>query len=385
MALRKLQGLKVGRLIVLILLFLIPASFILIVVGSELGWFGPIISWQMFTSLGPLPFLPEGWAKFIVWFGVPVFFSIPWVSFLLIDKDRVGETFDNMGRALRKVSIGLNLFYTVNALFIFAFFILPFGSPAIAVFASFGLIPWLVRKKAGARIPWWIAIIPGIILGAIPVILAIGFYANYAPVWSSIWTSWAGGAATGTLMERYGWVHVLYGFGYSLAIGAVIAGFTSFIFEGASQVDRHSTRPKGILYIVEFLVAAGVFILYMLLDVENPARNIVFWIISGVSIALGLLEFLLRWFKKTKRTDKDNVPMGAYIMLPLFIAVDFIRGGNVEQIKNYALTIALALACVIYFVLFILAYSFAGETYQSRWSKSSDNGDDEEEDSSDDE
>ena len=384
MAIRKLQGIKVGRLIVLILLFAIPAAFILIVVGSELDWFGPIISWEMFTTIGPLPFLPEGWAKFMVWFGAPVFFSLPWVTFLFIDKNRVAEAFDNMGRALRKVSIGLNIFYTVNVIFILTFLIIPFGSPAIAVLASFGLIPWIVRKKTGARIPWWIAIIPGILLGAIPTILAVGFYANSGPVLTNIWTIWTGGAATGTLLERFGWVHVLYGFGYSLAVGAVIAGFVSFIYEGASQVDRWSERPKGILYIVEFLVAAGIFVLYMMLDVENPARNIVFYIISGISVGLGLLEFLLRWFKKTKRHDEDNVPMGAYVMLPLFIAVDFIRAGNVEQIKNYALTISLALASIIYFVLFILAYSFAGETYPSRWSRSKDD-DDEDDDSSDEE
>ena len=54
MALKKLQGLKVGRLIVLILLFAIPAFFILLVVGSltAVGWFDPaIITWEMFTVI----------------------------------------------------------------------------------------------------------------------------------------------------------------------------------------------------------------------------------------------------------------------------------------------------------------------------------------------
>ncbi len=390
MALKKLQGLKVGRLIVLILLFAIPAFFILLVVGSltEVGWFDPpIITWEMFSYIGKtsIPFLPEGFAKFVVWFGVPFFFSMPWVTFLFIDKDRIGETFDNMGRALRKVSIGLNLFYSVNALFIFVFFILPFGSPIITVFAAFGLVPWLVKKKTGAQLPWWISIIPGLILGAIPVILAIGFCAQYGQVWGNIWTIWTGGATTGTLLERFGWIHVLYGFGYSVAVGAVFAGFASFIYEGASQVDRFSKRPKGFLYIVEFLVAIGIFLLYMLLDVESLNRNIIFWIISGVSVGLGVLEFILRFFKKTRRSDRDNVPFGAYIMLPIFIAVDFIRSGNLENIRNHALTVALALACVVYLILFILAYSFAGETYPSRWSKGRDVDDDNGDDDSSDE
>ncbi len=386
MAIKKLQGLKVGRLLVLILLIGIPLAFILMVVGSELNWFGPILTWDMFLYIGTtdIAFLPEGWAKFFVWFGAPVFFSIPWVTFLFIDKDRVGETFDNMGRALRKVSIGLNIFYSVNTIFIFIFFILPFGSPAIAVFAAFGLVPWLVKKKTGANIPWWLTMIPGLILAAIPIVLSVGYYANYAEIWTGIWGTWTGaGAGNGeTLLEQFGLIHYLYGFGYSVAIGAVVAGFFSFIYEGASQVDQHNQRPKGLLYIVEFAVGAGILALYLALPM-NDSRDIVFYVISGIAIGVGVLEFLLRWFKKVKRTDKNNVPIGAYVMLPLFIGVDLIRTGKVGAIRNHALTVALALVCVIYLILFIMAYSFAGEAYPSRWSKSGDDDDDDDSDDDD--
>jgi len=108
----------------------------------------------------------------------------------------------------------------------------------------------------------------------------------------------------------------------------------------------------------------------------NDTRDIVFYVISGIAIGVGALEFLLRWFKKVKRTDRDNVPIGAYVMLPLFIGVDLIRTGKVGAIRNHALTIALALVCVIYLILFIMAYSFAGQDYPSRWSKSGDDDDD---------
>ena len=388
MAIRKLQGLKVGRLIVLILLIGIPLAFVLMVIGSELAWFGPILTWEMFTYIGDpswgITFLPEGWAKFFVWFGAPVFFSLPWVTFLFIDKDRIGEAFDNMGRALRRVSIGLNIFYGINTIFILIFFILPFGSPAIAIIAAFGLVPFLVSRKTNVKIPWWLAAIPGLILGAIPIVLSIGYYPNIATIWNGIWQTWTGaGAGNGTtILEQYGMIHYLYGFGYSVAIGAVVAGFMNFIYEGASQVDRHSHRPKGFLYIVEFAVAAGILALYLALPM-NDSRDIVFYVISGISIALGATEFIIRFFKKIKRTDKDNVPIGAYIMLPLFIAVDLIRTGKIGVIRNQALTVALALACVVYLILFILAYSYAGETYPSRWSKSRDDGDDDDSDTDD--
>ncbi|MBD3192382.1 MAG: hypothetical protein GF308_17215 [Candidatus Heimdallarchaeota archaeon] len=361
MALKKLKGLKVGRLIVLILLIAIPAFFFILIDAFH------FLTWEQYYNV--MPWIGEGWSKFFVWFCAPVFFSMPWVIFLFIDKDRIGETFDNMGRALRKVSVGLNIFYGVNALFIFTFFILPFGSPAIAVLAAFSLVPWLIRSRTGVRVPFWIAIIPGILLAIIPVFLAVGFYWNYGPIWSSIWNSWIGGATTGNLIQTEGWVYILYGFGYSLAIGAVVAGFISFIYEGASQVDRYQEQPAGLVYIVEFLVAAGIFLLYMLIDPNAASRRTIFLIISIVSVSLGAIEFLLRWIKNLRRQKDEKVPISAYIILPLFIAVDFIRTGKVDFFREYSLTIALALACVIYFILFIMAYSFAGETYQSPWSQ----------------
>ncbi|MHA1221612.1 MAG: hypothetical protein ACTSQB_07755, partial [Candidatus Heimdallarchaeota archaeon] len=197
-----------------------------------------------------------------------------------------------------------------------------------------------------------------------------------------MWGLWSGDLALGvTTFEKYGLVHYFYGFGYSVAIGAVLAGFASFIYEGASQVSRSTKRPTGILIIVELLVAAGIFTLYMLVDMDNTTtRNIIFYIISGIAIFIGLSEFLLRFFKKIKRSSKENVPIGAYIMLPIFIGVDLIRTANTVEIRNYAITGALVLACVVYLVLFLLAYSFAGETYQSRWSKGRDVDDDDDDD-----
>ncbi len=386
MALKKLKGLIWGRLITLVLIIVIPLFFALMVAGSSpaLGWFDPpIITWEDFRYLNPaqtIPFLPEVWAKVFVYGFIPVFFSMPWVVFLVVDANRVAETFENMGRAMRKVSLGLNIFYSVNALFIFVFFILPFGTPIISVVASFGLIPWIIKRKTGKKLPRWLTFIPSLLLAAIPIVLAIGFCANYGTVWNNIWNFWSGSGATGSILTEYGFVHYIYGFGYSVGIGAVLAGFVNFIYEGASQVDRTTSKPKGILYIVEFLIATAVFVTYILVPMTLPARDIIFYVISGVTIFFGLLEFLLRFFKKVKRTNRDNVPIGAYVMLPIFIAVDLVRTAGTIQVRNAALTAALALACIVYFVLFLLAYSFAGETYPSRWSRSRDVDRDEDDD-----
>ncbi|NHJ40716.1 MAG: hypothetical protein FK731_11850 [Asgard group archaeon] len=381
MALKSLRGIKFGRLIVLLLLILIPLGFVFII--DILPFISDIefLTWQQYYD--KMPFLGITFCKILVYFCAPLFFSLPWVVFLYVDRNRIAETFDNMGRALRKVSIGLNIFYTVNAFFIMLCFILPFGSPLIGVFGALGYLPWLLKKKTKIPMPWFIAIIPGLILGIIPVFLAVGFYWNYVEIWGSLWGTWIGSAETGTLIQTEGIVHFLYGFGYSVAVGAVCAGFLAFIFEGATQVDRHTERPKGILYVMEFLVAIGVFIMYVLIPVDASYRSILFWVISGVALGLGILEFILRWFKKTKRSDSDNVPMGAYVVLPLFIGVEMIRNESIPAawdvpfFREYALTIALILACVVYLIIFFLAYSFAGETYPSRWSKDKDIDDEE--------
>ncbi|NHJ46664.1 MAG: hypothetical protein FK733_02640 [Asgard group archaeon] len=395
MALKKLKGMIWGRFITLVLLIAIPLFYALLVAGSELGWFDPaIITHLDFTRLGPeswnIGFMSPGWAKAFCWFFLPLFFSLPWVAFLFIDRNRVAETFENMGRAMRKVSLGLNLFYSISALIVFVFFILPFGSPIIVVFASFGLIPWIIKKKTGRKLPLWLVFIPGLLLAAIPIVLAIGFCTNYASIWNNLWALWSGsGASTGTVLERAGLVHYMWGFGYSVAIGAVFAGFTHFVYEGASYMDRFTEKPKGLLYIVEFVVAAVVFTLYMIFPTIERTGEIMFYVISGIAIFVGIAEFLLRFFRKRRRSDKDNVPIGALAMLPLFVAVDLVRLAGDNVVRNAAITAALGLVCVVYLVIFLLAYSYAGETYPSRWSgggRDADDDDDvDDDDSSDDE
>ncbi|MCE7745471.1 MAG: hypothetical protein GPJ52_10110 [Candidatus Heimdallarchaeota archaeon] len=390
MALKKLEGMIWGRFITLVLLIAIPLFYVLMIVGSlpQLGWFNPaIISYEDFTRLGPahwgIPFLSDTWAKVFVYGFLPVFFSLPWVAFLFIDRNRVAETFENMGRALRKVSLGLGLFYSVSALIVFIFFILPFGSPIIGVFASFGIIPWAIKKKTGRNLPWWILLIPSLLLSAIPIILAIGFCTNYGEIWNSLWTFWSG-IGSGTTIQELGFVHYMWGFGYSVAIGAVFAGFASFVYEGASYMDHFTKKPKGLLYIVEFVVAAGVFTLYMIFPISESVGEIMFYIISGLAILVGLTEFIMRFFRKRRRSDRDNVPVGALVMVPLFIAVDLVRLAGTTEIRNAAITAALGLVCIVYLVLFLMAYSFAGETYKSRWSKGyGDDEDDDDEDTSD--
>jgi len=271
----------------------------------------------------------------------------------------------------------------------FIFFVLPFGSPIIGVFASFGLIPWAIKKKTGRKLPLWLVFIPGLLLAAIPIVLAIGFCTNYGAIWNNLWGFWSGNELTGvTTLEKAGFVHYVWGFGYSVAIGAVFAGFANFIYEGASQIDRTTRKPKGFLYIIEFLIAIGIFVAYIFIPLGNT-REIIFYVLSGIAIFVGLLEFILRFFKKTRRSDKDNVPIGAYVMVPLFLAADLARLAGTSEIRNGIITGALGLVCVVYLGLFLLAYSYAGETYPSRWSKSrdddDDDNDDDDSDSSDDE
>ena len=68
----------------------------------------------------------------------------------------------------------------------------------------------------------------------------------------------------------------------------------------------------------------------------------------------------------------------------LFIAVDLVRLSGTTEIRNAAITAAQGLVCIVYLVLFLMAYSFAGETYKSRWSKGyGDDEDDDDEDTSD--
>jgi hypothetical protein len=326
----------INRLVVLLQVFIFPAYFYL---------------WAFF---GPYP---EDLANFFFWrvsgtsaFGetgdfiilkivAPLIFALPFTLASLVRATKVANSYELMWRALGKVRIDTKLFYMVNAIFCLFFFILPFGSPIIAVFGAFFAVKLLLYAFGVKKnVPALLIVIPGLFLAAIPLIVSIAFYASYAEVIQPIWEKWS-------VYSEY-----FYGVVLCLACAMAIGNFFVFLREGASQVSYTKPIEQRIGIFLKAILFTGILLLYIFVA-KWDTSNLTMFIINGIAIGLSGFETLVRWRKKVA---KENGGGGGTLMVPIFIAINFIA-----KYWNGAITLVVALSACIFFVLFILAYRYA--------------------------
>ncbi|MHA1953406.1 MAG: hypothetical protein ACW96U_05630, partial [Candidatus Heimdallarchaeaceae archaeon] len=184
----ELRGLMINRLIVLLQIIVFPAYFYL------WAWLGPypkslagFFFWRESTTS---PFGVTG-DMVILQIIAPLIFALPFTLASLVRATRIANSYELMWRALGKVRIDTKIFYFVNAIFCLFFFILPFGSPIIAVFGAFFAVK-LILYAFGVKknVPTLLIVIPGLFLAAVPLMVTIAFYSEFTLVIQPIWETW---------------------------------------------------------------------------------------------------------------------------------------------------------------------------------------------------
>ncbi len=324
-----LEDIHVGRLLVLIQVIAIPVYFFILIFT---GGYSTIFLLDSLIDITP----EEKWI--LVDVVSPLLFALPWIIATIWRANRIADAYEYMGIALGKVRIDTKLFYGINAVYILGFIVLPALSPAITVlFFLFGL-PYILGKKYKSNAMATLGFLIGFVLAIFPTILAISFYINYSLILDLLITSWNSN------------LNLLYGIGICLADAMVFGNFIYFIYEGAAQVDPYKEIPVMKIHLLK-IVLFGVFLLIFLNTINDPTQPIYF--INLIAIILGLFEAIVR---KIKDLEKDDTGAGSYIMILLFMAVNFLRTYYVA-----AQTIVIVGAALIFIGLFILAYDYAGE------------------------
>jgi len=332
----RFEGLLINRLIVLLQIFVFPTYFYL------WAWLGPY---------------PENLNKFFWWanespFGTtgdmiilkvvgPLIFALPFTLALIVRANRIANSYDLMWRALGKVRIDTKIFYMVNAVFCLFFFILPFGSPIIAVFGAFFAVK-LILYAFGVKknIPAILIVIPGLIFAAIPLIITIAFYSEYQLVIQPIWEKWVEFSP------------IFYGVVLCLACAMSIGNFFMFLREGAAQVSYTKTVNERVGIFLKTVLFAGFLLLYLFVDNMDSSGTAMF-VINIVAVSLGTLEAIIRWRKQFSKDDGG----GGRLMVVVFVAVNFIARYLAKP--ETAITIVVALSASIFLLLFFLAYRYA--------------------------
>lgn len=109
---------------------------------------------------------------------MPVAFAFPWILFVYIFRERTINASDIMNRKGNLIPLRWRMLYGFNTLIILAFFIFPFISPPLAIFAALVLAYRIVHysdkiweKSQGARLGYTLILF--LLLAAVPVYLTI--------------------------------------------------------------------------------------------------------------------------------------------------------------------------------------------------------------------
>ena len=310
-----------------------------------------------FFFWGTNPWSPKtpgtlGVEDIILQFIAPLIFALPFSLVSAVRATRVANSYELMWRALGKVRIDTKIFYMVNAIFCLFFLILPFAGPIIAVFGAFFAVK-LILYSFGIKknIPAILIVIPGLLLAAIPLIVAIAFFAQYNTLLGPIWEVWAN------------YSPVFYGIVLCLACAIAIGNFFVFLREGASQVSYKKEIGERIGLLIKILLFAGFLVLYLFVD-NKVSAPITDWITTGiamlviniVAVSLSAFETIVRWRKKAPKGGSSGGAAGS-LMVPIFIAMNFF-------IRTFAnpeifVTVIVAISAFIFFALFIVAYKYA--------------------------
>jgi len=328
----------INRLIVLLQVFIFPAYFYL------WAWLGPypnsLAGFFFWRESAVSPFGVTG-DMVILKIVAPLIFALPFTLASLVRATRIANSYELMWRALGKVRIDTKIFYFVNAIFCLFFFILPFGSPIIAVFGAFFAVKLLLYAFGVKKnVPALLIVIPGLFLAAIPLMVTIAFYSEFTTVIKPIWETWVQFSP------------IFYGVVLCLACAITIGNFIVLLREGASQVSYTKEVTDRVGLLVRIVLFGSILALFATVDQWNSAGTAMF-IVNIVAVVLSGIEALIRWRKNLSKESGG----GGRLMVLIFIAVNFVVRYVAKP--EAAITAIVALSACVFFVLFILAYRYA--------------------------
>jgi hypothetical protein len=140
-------------------------------------------------------FSPLNLSTALRYFILPVAFAFPWILFVYIFRERTINATTIMNQRGNLIPLRWRMLYGFNTLIILGFFIFPFISPPLAVFAALVLAYRLVhrseniwQKSPGRRISYTLILF--ILLAAVPVYLTIIWFQYIIAVAGAMLAGW---------------------------------------------------------------------------------------------------------------------------------------------------------------------------------------------------
>ncbi len=328
---KRVKGIIVTRLIVLLTIILVPVSIFLIFFLVEFNlWYSPIDPILNFWIIKIL---------------TPTVFSVSWLFFLVLFANRFANTLDSFDEKISVVPSRLKFFYGINAIYILFIFVFPIITPFISVlsFASFAWRLTTFRKESwedDSKISFLTKFV--IVLAAIiPIFCTVSIIPEFLELPLFLWGVF------------FGVIDYLFSISYSLftalSIGSLIILFSNSGISEYEQIFVDSTQKKSFAYVKVLELLLFGFFLFLDLS-KNP--------IIGLIYTAGLIIVIFTYFVNMIRGKSKYGSFKSYFV-GYFIAAVFI-GSNVIltnlDLSKFLKTSSLLISAILY--IFILFYTF---------------------------
>jgi len=332
---KRVKGIIVTRLIVLLAIIIVPASIFLIfsLVDFRLWYspFDPILNFWIVKILSPMVF------------------SVSWLFFLILFANRFANTMDSFDEKISVVPSRLKFFYGINAVYILFIFVFPIVTPFISIlsFASFAWRLTTFRKESwedDSKISFLTKFVI-VLMALIPIFCTVSIIPEFLKLPLYLWEIWK-------FVIEYLFI-ISYSLFTALSIGSLIILFSNSGISEYEQIFVDTTQKKSFTHVKVLEVILFGFFLF--LDLNN------YELINTIYTA-GLVIVIFTYIVNFIRGKSKYGSFKSYF-LGYFIAVVFI-GSNVilanyfnnPDLSDFLRTWSLLISAILY--IFVLFYTF---------------------------
>ncbi|WXG41416.1 MAG: hypothetical protein WED07_11735 [Candidatus Freyarchaeum deiterrae] len=276
----------------------------------------------------------------------PIFFSLPWVLFIYLNRTRLANTFSAMNSSTTIIPLRYRIFYGFNTLIVILFFLLPMISPILGVVGGIILAgrivtksEWVWKRSSGARILFGALLV--LMICPLPIYAAYIFYNGqvFFLMANWIWSIW-----TNIMVMVYAIAMCIVD---ALAIGSVIW----LIFAGAGEFEANTYGVKmtevpyrllAVFQMAVFLVLAYFTLPYVYFPGISPSGyltwggspGLLFDYINWICLGIFGVVTLIGLIKGIQKGLGLNPSIIGFIFAGAFIAVDYFTGKFIIQLAT---------------------------------------------------
>jgi len=329
---KRVKGVIVTRLIVLLAIVLMPISIFLIFFFVDFNiWYSNDASLNFF----------------VVKILCPTVYSISWLFFLILFANRFANTMESFDDKISVVPSRLKFFYGINALYILFIFVFPIITPVISIlsFASFAWRLTTFRKESwedDTEISSLTKIVM-ILAALLPIFCTVSIIPEFLELplflWNNVWL---------------GLIDYLFKISYSLFTALSIGSLTILLSNSGiseyEQIFTDTTQKKSFTNVKVLVVFLFGFFLFLDIN-EYPIVELIY----TAGLVIVIFTYLINLIRGRSKYGSFKSYFLGYLIAAVFIGSNVIVTTD-EIFSGFLKVSSLMLSAILY--IFVLFYTF---------------------------